>query len=238
MMKRFVTVNLVGLFLLGMAAGAFAKPRIYKWVEDKRVSSNDVLRKSQYLRVVPMSEAQTLAVVKRIMTDELYMALAQYHTTRHQMDAETTPDTVLPEEVVRQAEFDLIDENYRFILKVKLKPYGNRTRVTAKAVPVYRIRDAEAEEARDDDDTVGGNSIEVKVQAGRGSVVALGPIVIAPILGFPGDYGIRPLPEAQKRAGEIVKSFNYFMDQHLKGLRSNAPSDEGSEVNIKVKSAY
>jgi len=240
-MKRLWIVNFILIIVLGIALVGHAKPRIYKWVKDKKVSAHDVLRRSQYSRVVPMSETKVQEVIQSIMTDDLYLALAQYHKTRHQQDAETTADSVLPEEVVHQKEIELIDEDYRFILEVKTKRYGNRTRVMVNAAPVYRIRDFEAEAARDGDDSTGGSSIEVKVKTDRSSAMALGPILVAPILGLPCDYGITPLPDAAERAGEIVKSFMYFLDMRMKaGKKSkvkntaqSAVAEKGSTVQNK-----
>lgn len=214
-MKRLYTLGIAALVILGMGTVSLAKPRIHKWVQDKQVSSKDVLRRAQYQRVISVPERQALALVQRVMTDDLYMALVQYRTTKHQQDAETTMDSVLPEEVIKQADVDLIDEDYRFVLEVKLKRYGNRTRVTAKASPVYRLRDWEAEDARDED-SESGTSIKVKVKAGQGSAVVLGPMVIAPVFGLPSDYEIAPLPDAADRAGKIVKSFMYLLDRQVK----------------------
>ncbi|MEW6515446.1 MAG: hypothetical protein AB1439_00890 [candidate division FCPU426 bacterium] len=217
MRKRWISYLVVAV-AAGMAFTVWAKPRIYKWVKDKRVSSELVLQRSQFQRVVPVTEGQTQELVKQVMTDDLYLALAQYHTTKHQQDAETTVDSALPEEVVKQATVDLIDEDYRFVLEVQLKKFGSRTRVTAKAWPVYRLRDLEAEDARDEDNTA-GNSIEVKVRADQGNAVALGPMVIAPILGIPGDYGITPLPDGAERAAELVRSFMYLLDRRVSQAR-------------------
>jgi hypothetical protein len=214
-MKQVKIVSLVLVLLFSLAALAQAKPRIYKWVKDKKTSSQDILRKTQYSRVISASERSAQSIIQKIMTNDLYMSLAKYHKTRHQQDAETTPDSVLPEEVIRQQEIELIDEDYRFILEVKTRRYGNRTRVTAKASPVYRLRDLEAEEARDEDDET-GSAIQVKVKANQSSAVAMGPIVVAPILGLPSDYGIMPLPDASQRAAEIVKSFMYFLDKRMR----------------------
>jgi hypothetical protein len=223
-MKRIWIVNLVLIMVLSIAVIGHAKPRIYKWVKDKKVSSDDVLRRAQYTRVVPVAEAEAQSIIDRVLTEELYFALAAYHTTRHKQDAETTADSVLPEEVVRQVEYELVDEDYRFILQVKTKKYGNRTRVTAKAAPVYRLRDAEAEEARDGDDETGSSTVSVKIKAGHGGAVVMGPIIVAPMLGYPHEYGITPLPDAGKRAGEIVKSFMYFLDKQVKAAEvSQAP---------------
>lgn len=250
MIKRWVPFVAVAV-VAGLAFTAWAKPRIYKWVKDRRVSSELVLERSQFQRVLPVTENQTEDLVRQVMTDDLYLALAQYHTTKHQQDAETTVDTVLPEEVIRQATIDLVDEDYRFVLEVQLKKFGSRTRVTAKAWPVYRIRDWEAEDARDEDS--GGSTLEVKVRADQGNAVAIGPMMIAPILGAPGDYGIAPLPDAAERAAELVRSFMYLLDKRVSrarvhggygeeapqstapGGRETAPGS-GVEVDIKMKS--
>lgn len=218
MNKRWIPYVAVAV-AAGMAFTAWAKPRIYKWVKDRRVSSEQVLERSQFQRVLPTTESQTQEIVRQVMTDDLYLSLAQYHTTKHQQDAETTADSVLPEEVVKQATIDLVDEDYRFVLEVQLKKFGGRTRLTAKAWPVYRIRDWEAEDARDEDNS-GGNSIEVKVRADQGNAVAIGPMVVAPILGAPGDYGITPLPDAAERAAELVRSFMYLLDKRISQARS------------------
>lgn len=216
MSKRWVPVVMAAM-MVGVAFTAWAKPRIYKWVKDRRVSSELVLERSQFQRVLPIAENQTGELVRQVMTDDLYLVLAQYHTTKHQQDAETTVDTVLPEEVIKQATIDLVDEDYRFVLEVQLKKFGGRTRLTAKAWPVYRIRDLEAEDAQDEEGS--GSTLELKVRAGQGNAVAIGPMLIAPILGAPGDYGITPLPDAAERAAHLVRSFMFLLDKRVSQAR-------------------
>jgi hypothetical protein len=220
MMRRWMPFVLVAV-LAGMAFTAWAKPRIYKWVKDKQVSSELVLERSQFQRVLPIPEGQTQDLVKQVMTEDLAMALGEYHTTKHQLDADTTADSVLPEEVVKQETIDLADEDYCFVLEVQLKKFGGRTRLTATAWPVYRVRDMDAEDARDEDQTA-ANSIEVKVSADPGNAVAVGPMMIAPVLGAPGDYGIPPLADAAERAAKLVRSFMYLLDQ--RAAKSHQPA--------------
>jgi hypothetical protein len=200
-----------GLFLL--AGGVWAKPHVYKWVEDQSAGSDQVLRESQASRVVPLSEAEALQAVRRVMTDDLAMALAEYHATRHRQDAETVHDTVLPEAVAGKTEVDLADETYRFVLEVRLKAYGQRTRVLAKASPLYRLRDAEKEDERDGEDA--GSAVEVRVKAQSDAAVSLGPIYVEPLVGLPQDYQLEPLPDAADRAQMLVRAFLYLLDRRL-----------------------
>ncbi len=216
-MKRLWILSLVFVFFLSWVAGAQAKPRIYKWVKDKKVSSKQVLRKSQSQRVIPVSEPRTLEMVQQVMTDDLYLALGEYRKTKHLQEAETTDDSVLPEEIISEEEVELVDEDYGFLLEVKLRKYGARTRVTAKAHPIYRIRDLEAEDAESDEDEAG--TIEIKVKAGRDQAVAVGPMFIAPIIGRPSDYDITILPDAAARAGKLVKSFMYLLDKRVSAAK-------------------
>ncbi len=250
MNKTGITI-MVGI-MLGLSVLAHAGPHHYKWIEDKNVSSDQVLRKSQAQRVLPVNESDTLEAVKQVMTDDLFMALAQYHKSRHRQDAESTPDTVLPEEIVRQKEVDFVDEDYRFLLEVSMKRYGARTRVIAKAVPVYRVRDRDAEAAQGDESE--GTSVEVKVKSEQGGAVAMGPIFVAPTYGMPGDYGISPLPDAAERGGLLVRSFMYFLEKRVTANDMSGQADEPgvvkrtadgqanqaptgvTEVNVKVKS--
>lgn len=224
-MKKIGLLACLLLFTMFSVESSFAAPRIYKWVKDKRVSSDQTLSKSQSSRVLPISEGNTLEMVKSVMTDDLFMALGDYHKSRNCQDAETTPDTVLPEEVIKREEIELVDEDYRFVLEVSLKKYGNRTRVQAKAVPVYRLRDHDAEAAAGAEDESGHN-VEVKIKSNEGSGVFVGPIVVAPIYGMPSDYGIQPLPDAGQRAGKLVRSFMYFLDKKVSVLSSNGNSDD------------
>lgn len=216
-MKRLCSFTLVFAFLLSLAAAAQAKPRIYKWVKDKKVSSQDVLRKSQAKRVIPVREAKALKMIQQVMTDDLYLALAEYHKTKHRQDAETTDDSVLPEEIIGEAEVELVDADYCFILEVKLKKYGARTRVAAKAHPIYRIRDMEAEDAESDEENA--STIEIKVKADTGQAVAVGPMFVVPIAGRPSDFNITILPDAAERAGKLVKSFMYLLDKRVSASR-------------------
>jgi|GEM_PF-4941367 len=222
-MKRFIISGLTVAVLLAWSAPGHARQNIYKWVKDKYASSRDVLKDTQGSRVIKLPETQALAVVKKVMTDKLYMALAEYHKTRHQQDAEVTPDTVLPEEIVHQQEVELVDEDYGFILEVKLKDYGNRTRVTAVAWPIYRIHDVEAEEEANPEGSA-GTTVEVKVKSGdQPAMVGMGPIFVMPILGRAADYNCQPLPDAPERAALLVRSFMYFLDQQIAAPDNPAP---------------
>ncbi len=216
-MKRLWILSLVFMFSLSWAATIQAKPRIYKWVKDKKVSSKQVLSRSQAKRVISLSESQALQMVRQVMTDDLYLALGEYQKTKHLQEAETTDDSVLPEEVIGEEEVELVDEDYGFLLEVKLKKYGGRTRVTAKAHPIYRIRDLEAEDAESDEENAG--TIEIKVKADQNQAVAIGPMFVAPIIGRPSDYDITILPEAALRAGKLVKSFMYLLDKRVSASR-------------------
>ncbi len=250
-MTRARIIGIMAGLVVGLSVLAHAGPHQYKWIQDKTVSSDEVLRKSQAQRVLPINESETLEAVKQVMTDDLFMALAQYHKSRHRQDGETTPETVLPEEIVKQHEVELIDEDYRFLLEVSLKKYGARTRVIAKAVPVYRVRDLDAEAAQGDNNE--GTSVEVKVKSDQGGAVAMGPIFVAPTYGMPGDFGISPLPDAAERGGLLVRSFMYFLEKRVAAKDMNGqvngsdvqmaaeqqPNEAPTgvtEVNIKVKS--
>jgi hypothetical protein len=249
-MKQLVIISWMLVFVFSALNSSFGAPRIYKWVKDKRESSDEVLSKSQSSRVLPISETQTLELIRLTMKDDLYMALGEYHKTKHRQEAETTTDTVLPEAIIRTAEIDMIDEDYLFVLEVSMKKYGDRTRVMAKASPVYRVRDYDAEAAAGSEDS-GGQTVEVKIKSDQGGGIAMGPIVVAPIYGVPSDYGAQPIPGAAKRASQLVRSFMYFLDKRMSvnhGRREASP-DSGqhsdqvmsqpqgrSEVDIKVKS--
>ncbi len=216
-MKRLWILSLVFVFCLSWVVGAQAKPRIYKWVKDKKVSSKQVLRSSQSKRVIPVTETQALQMIRQVMTDDLYLALGEYQKTKHLQEAETTDDSVLPEEIIGEEEVELVDEDYGFLLELKLRKYGKRTRVTAKAYPIYRIRDLEAEDAESDEENA--STIEIKVKANRDQAVAVGPMFIAPIIGRPSDYDITILPDAAARAGKLVKSFMYLLDKRVSASR-------------------
>ena len=211
---RNILIGLLAAVLVTGATGVLAKARIYKWVKDKEVSSGDVLTKTQASRVVTLSERRALEAVRRVMTEDLYLVLAEYHDSRHRQDAETTPDSVLPEAVVGQEDLELADEDYRFLLQVRLKAYGGRTRVLAEAYPVYRVRDYDKEAELDEDG--GGGEVEIKVRADEHQAVAVGPIFVAPVPGRPGRYGAELLPDAAERAGDLVKSFVYFLDRRIR----------------------
>ncbi len=213
-MKRLILFMTLMLVFSWSGLG-WAKPHIYKWVKDKNVSSDQVLREAQTSRVVDVSETETLALVREVMTEDLFMALAEYRKTKHLQEGETIKDTILPESIVGTQEVDLVDEDYRFLLEVRLKNVDGRTRVLAKASPVYRIRDLDREDERDN---VNGesSSVEMKVKAPKGAIVDMrGGIYITPLEGLPIDYQINPLPDAQDRAQKLVRSFFYLLDQRL-----------------------
>ncbi len=232
-MKRAGTWIILLLVLAGLGSAVLAAPYIYKWVKDKTVNSDRILPSAQKMRVVPISEGQALDVVRRVMAEDLFLALAEYHKTKHIQDAETTADSVLPEEVIgqKQMEADLVDEDYRFFLEVKLRAYGNRTRITAKASPMYRIRDVEAEEQAYGDSGTSQTSVDVKVNAGYGSGVAMGPIFVMPFDGLPLEYQIQPLPDAAERGAQIVRSFMYLLDKRVAaGKQPSAPGESPAGV--------
>jgi hypothetical protein len=215
--KWALSVLVIGMF--GLAGVAFANsPHIYKWVKDKNVSSDQVLKEAQTSRVVALSETAALNAVRKVMVDDLYMALAEYHKTKHRQDGETVKDTVLPESVVGKQEIDLVDENYRFVLEVRLKAAENgRTRVLVKASPMYRIRDLEKEDERNDT-RQGDSTVEMKINAPQGTVVDMhGGIYIEPLIGLPMDYQIETLSDAADRAQKLVRSFLYLLDRRVAG---------------------
>jgi hypothetical protein len=262
-MKKIIIMAMAWGLVAGLAFYGQAKPHIYKWVKDKQCSSDDLLRPSESTRVLAVTETKAFEWGHQVMTDDLFMSLAEYHKTRHQQDGETNPDTVLPEQIIRLEKVELADEDYRFILEVTLKTLNKqRTRVLVKASPVYRIRDAEAEDARDEDSNSGGNSVEVKIKGDRDSVVGMGPIFVVPMVGMLSEYNLTPLPDASDRAAKLVRSFLYLMDKRVAGVKPKptpevveeqpaaAPvteekpaealavekTNEGVEVDIKVKS--
>lgn len=222
-MKRMIVFGMACGLMAGLTVQAHAYKNIYKWVKDKRVSSDRVLKEAQRQRVVPVAEAAALEMVRRILTDDLFMAQAEYHKTKHIQDAETTSDTVMPEEIVGQKEIDLIDENYRFFLQIKLKAYGGRTRISVKASPMYRIHDTDAEDEANSC-TAGGTNIIVN--AGAGAAVAVAAAFITPFEGLPMDYHCVPLDDAAARAGKLVRSFMYLLDKRIAAEKSAAPAEE------------
>jgi hypothetical protein len=215
-MKRIVSGMLCGFVVLfGLGVTAQGAPHIYKWVKDRIVNSDRVLPAQQKSRVVPIPEAAALGAVRKVLTDDLFMGLAEYHKTKHIQDAETTADTVLPEEVIGTGDLELVDEDYRFFLEIKFRAYGDRTRITAKCSPMYRIRDTEAEDEAYGDSAAASTSVDIKVNAESGSAVGVGPIFILPIEGLPSEYRCIPLPDAAERAGKIVRSFMYLLDKQV-----------------------
>jgi len=227
-MKQLGKVSLAFVLLIGMAATAQAE-YIYKWVKDKHVSSDKALKPAQASRVIALSETATLDMVRRVLTDDMYFALAAYHKTRHRQDAETTGDTVLPEEIVGQQEIDLVDDDYRFILEVRLKDYNGRTRVMAKASPMYRIRDLDAEAQINPN--AANRNVDIHVSAAPGAAVAVSAFV-PPFDGVPADYQIFPLPDAAARAGKIVRSFMYLLDQRVATVKPAASTGGASKASV------
>ncbi len=206
---------------LGLAAGA--APLIYEWVKDRRVSSDRVLPASQRTRVLAVPEARALDLVRQVMTEDLFLSLAEYHRTRHVQDGETTADSVLPEAVAGPGDVELADEDYLFFLEVKLRAFGGRTRVTAKASPMYRIRDLEAEEEAYGETAGARTQVDLRVRAEAGAAVAAGPIFITPVDGLPSDHGLQTLPDAGARAALLVRSFLYLLDQRTSAGRAADP---------------
>ena len=110
-----------------------------------------------------------------------------------------------------------MDEDYRFVLEVRLKNFEGRTRVLVKASPMYRIRDWEKEDERDTDAS-GSTTVDLKIKAPEGAAVSVEPgIFIAPLVGTSAEYRVDPLPDAADRAQKLVRSFLYFLDQRLAG---------------------
>jgi len=215
---------MAGVMIAGVGLGAtvLAAPHIYKWVKDKRVNSERVLPYAQRNRVIPLPEPQALEMVRQVMADDLFLAVAEYHPTKHIQDGETTADSVMPEEVVGQGYFELEDEDYRFFLEVKLRDYSDRTRVTAKASPIYRYRDYEAEdEAYGDSGTASG--VDLKVRADEGSAVSVGPIFVMPSDGNPSEVRVQSLPIAAERSAQLVRSFLYLLDKRVAASKTAEP---------------
>lgn len=222
-MRKLWLATGVAAAVAGLGLTAWTAPYLYKWVKDRRVSSDRVLPGPQRTRVVPLPEDQALELVRRVMVEDLFLGLAEYHKTKHIQDGETTSDSVLPEAVVGQGDIELVDEDYRFFLEVKLRAYGGRTRITAKASPMYRIRDLDAEGEAYGESAGGETGVDLKVRGDAGAAVAMGPIFIAPIDGRPSDYRVLPLPDAGERAGKLVRSFMYLLDRRIAAGRSADP---------------
>jgi hypothetical protein len=226
-MKRVLMLGTLFAVLFG-AGAAHAYINIYKWVKDKRVNSDQVLKSAQASRVIPLPESAALNMIRGVMTEDLFLAQAEYHKTKHIQDAETTPDTVLPEEIVGQKEVELIDEDYRFFLEVKLRAYGGRTRITAKASPMYRIHDIDAEAEANSGTAAGPN---ITVNAGAGAAVAVAAAFVQPFDGLPLDYHCDVLPDAAARAAKIVRSFMYLLDKRVAaGKPAPAPESRPAPV--------
>ena len=210
MSKKWI-INAGVILSLMLTMNVYADNKTYKWIKDKEVSSKDVLKASQTKRVINLSEEKTLQLIREVMTKDIHLALAEYHKTKHRQDAETVSDSVLPEKIIGEEELELFDENYRFILQVRLKKVGKRTRIIAEAYPMYRVEE--------ESDTKEDNTLEVKVKANKNQVVAMGPIFIAPISGIPSEYNVEILPEAANIAAKVVKSFMYFVDEKVKNKK-------------------
>jgi hypothetical protein len=187
--------------VLFLAGAVWAKPPVYKWVEDQNGSSNQLLQEAQATRVISLPEAGALKLIRQVMTEDLYLALNEYHATRHRQDAETVRNTVLPENVAGKDEIVLWDENFRFVLEVSLQAYGNRTRVRAQALPLYRLHDLEKEEEAEP----------------QGTAPSLGDANFEPIPGQPQEDQAETLPDAADRAQKLVRSFFYLLDRRLAG---------------------
>lgn len=222
-------------FLLGTAAGVGAYANVYKWVRDKSVGSEQVLTAAQATRVVNLGEPAALAAARLVLAEDLYMVLAAYHPNRHVQDAETTPESVLPEAVAGQDEIELADDDYRFLLRIKFRATGGRTRITAQASPLYRIHDADAEDAAN---SGAARSSSVTVNAGAGATVAVAAAFAAPLDGAPLDYGCETQPAAADRAALLVRSFMYSLDRRVAAGRPGVrPAAEAAGVTTGDTSA-
>lgn len=221
-LKRIQWLILPAL-LLGVATVNAAKHE-YKWVEDKQVSSQDILISSLSTRIVQMSKVQALKTVRSIMSRELHMKLSKYDEKNSQQAAQTTPKTVLPKEIAGLDSKELAGEDYVFLLEVELKKIGNHTRITAKAQPIYRVRKKEGEEEKD--------TITVKVKAEPGQAVALGPMFVMPIAGRPADYHAQMLPDAAQRCANLVRYFMLKLDQRIGAENLKTISNHTKILNI------
>jgi hypothetical protein len=203
------------LLMSGIAVVSEAKPHIYQWVKDKGVSSDQVLKEANRERLLSLPEAQAVKAVRGVMADDLRMVLEAFNAARHRQSGQIASDVVLPEAIVKNQEVLLIGENFKFVLEVRFKAKGEKTAISVSVSPMYRIRDRDKEDERDGTDQ-SGSSIEIKARAANGGVVAMTNTgYITPLVGLPLDYQVETLPDAADRAGKLVRSFLFFLEQRL-----------------------
>ncbi|NTV52752.1 MAG: hypothetical protein HGA76_07055, partial [Candidatus Firestonebacteria bacterium] len=198
MLRSYVRVGMLLVGAVVCSQPAWAEPSGDRWVVDQSAATDQVLSEAQASRVVSLPEGEALKAVRRVIIDDLHMALAEYHATRHRQDAETTRDTVLPEHVVGKVELDLADDSYRFIVEVRLKAYGSRTRILVKASPLYRVPALEK---------TTGLQPGTQFQAPFESPGPQGNDYVEPQPGVPMDDQPALLPDAADRAQKLVRSF-------------------------------
>jgi hypothetical protein len=180
----------------------------YIWVKDKQVSSRNVLPSSLSSRMVPLSESKALETVRGIMGEEMSMTISKYDKRNRLQAAQTSPKTLLPEEIAGQGSRELAGEDYMFILEVQVKESEGQTRITAKAWPIYRVPERRSGDRK--------NKMEIKVETEPGQTVAMGPMIILPVIGRPADYDAKILPDAGQRAGNLVRYFMQALDRAMR----------------------
>jgi hypothetical protein len=207
-MRQFQTGLVILAVLFPVLASAGQANHSYKWVKDDKVSSQGILDSGQAFRLVPMKQAQALELVRKVMSGDLCLSLAEFNQAHRQQEAETTLKTILPEEITKQEIPSMASEDYCFILDAKLKADGDKTRITLVAIPVYRVDTAKAANA-------GQNVVEIKIKTDSSQVIGMGPIFVMPTAGQPTDFNLQTLPDAADRAAMLVRSFVYYLDQKL-----------------------
>lgn len=206
-MKRWL--YMAGIFGLAGALAAHASAPAGQWIKDSRVSSQNVLAGSQAFRILPLGEAEALALVKEILGGDhgLHLTAGPYQPSRHALEAQTTRRTVLPEKIAGPDSLVLADREFYFVLEAKFKANGRQTRIMLTASPVYRA----APRAPGTDK----NTVEIKVRGDASQAVGLGPILVMPAAGQSADFKLRTLPDAAERAAKLVRSFLYYLDQKM-----------------------
>ncbi len=203
---RWLWLGLAGvvLMLIGTVMGQ-ANPGS-TWVKDTRVSSDDILTSSQSVRIVPLSEAAALKLVRKIMQQDLNLTLAAYQPEFHLQAAETTLKTKIPDALSEVDHVVLNDKDFMFILEIKLRLHGDKTKLMLVSHPVYHVDPSKQ--------TKPNTRVEIKVQGDASQVVSMGPIFLVPMAGSP-DVGTQTLPDAADRAAKLVRAFMYYLDKRV-----------------------
>jgi hypothetical protein len=156
-------------------------------------------------------------LVTQVLLKDLAIQLSDYLRSRRQLEAQTTADSVLPERFDKEGVVELFDQDYRYVLEIRFKPIGKRTKVSVIGRPVYRIPDPEAMAALglnpDGEETGSDSSVEVKIKGSASSRILLGPITVEPIEGKPQEYGVKEIiDEGKQKSAQLVQAFIHFLD--------------------------